>query len=105
MALTNAQITEARRLIRKGMPKTNVAAALGCSYHTLTCGLDPGYRERSNDRKRNRNRAFHEGVEVHAPSRADVAARLAEIPEEDHRTITARLMGDPDPADRRWRAA
>ena len=99
MALTNAQVTEARRLIRGGMSKTAVAATLGCSFHALANGLDPGRQERSNDRKR--HRTFHEGGEVHAPSKADLAARLAEIPDEDIRTVTARLMGDPHPNDKR----
>ena len=100
MALTNAQVSEARRLIRGGMSKTKVAATLGCSFHTLANGLDPGHRERRNDRKR-QLRVYLDGEDIAAASEADVAARLAEIPDEDHRSITGRLMGDPDPNDKR----
>lgn len=99
MALTNAQVSEARRLIRGGMSKTKVAIHLGCSFATLLYGLDPSYRESANERKR--QRIYLGGEEVFAPTEADVAARLAEIPDEDTRTITARLMGDPHPNDKR----
>lgn len=43
------------------------------------------------------------GEMLSRPGMADITARLAEIPEEDERTLTARLMGDPIPGDTRDR--
>lgn len=94
MALTRAQISEARRLLREGVPRSRVAPRLGCSYASLMRGL--GLREK---------RIYLDGDEVFVPTKADIAARLAEIPEQDDRGLTAFLMGDPNPADRRRRVA
>jgi hypothetical protein len=63
------------------------------------------------ERDRERRREYRKANDVHPyrhvvpqipkTDESELARLLAEIPKEDVRTLTARLCGDPNPADRR----
>ncbi len=100
-----ARRIEAARVLWGTMPTKAVALASGVPYDALRRALEPGYAERRravvNARRKGLDasgRTKSDGSPAHItepkPRDADVAARLAEIPEDD-RGLTARLCGDP----------
>jgi len=109
MAFTDAQIAEAKRMLRDGMKQKDVAAQFGCNITTLKCAINTEYRAKrlAHDReKKARARAAFKADFPHGlphidegPSRLtsdEIASRLALIPE-DTRSLTGRICGDPLP--------
>lgn len=103
------QCEKAQRLRDEGMSLRGIAAMLRVSNVTVSWMLDPAKRERELQRQRDLRRERQAAKERIDPAvieeqarekNAELAARLAEIPE-DIRSKTARLMGDPIPNDRR----
>lgn len=116
---TDAEKAEIKRLHDAGWLLKDIAIRFECHRDTIKRVVDPEYHLRRNATKRveaaRKREAFkrdfplgaHPEPDEPRPHRADIAARLAEIPDDDNRSLTAMLCGDPNPADRRrhWRAA
>lgn len=88
---TEARAAEARRLRAQGMTWKQVGAALGIHGHTAQYWADTAYRERRRARIAENARIRRDdggGGEPRNPIR---------LPDVEHETLTARLMGDPLP--------
>ena len=106
MPLTDEQIERARALQTEGWSWRRIGDLLGIHNETLRRNCDPAYAEhrKAKDRKRVRDRgttgvhATRNAVEPNGEHRerfrAEIGARLAEIPP-DTRSLTARAFGDP----------
>lgn len=116
LRVTDEQSAEMARLLAAGMNYTDIGIKVGLSPDTVKRHTDPDYYRYRTARKVEAQRrkaaaqkqAFpggilHDAVDSRA-LKSDVAARLAEIPEDDNRSLTAMLMGDPMPNDRRRNA-
>lgn len=113
-ALTRSQVDEARRRVKGGETINTVARGFGVHYDTVRRLVDDKWRRlrreginAARNRRRRQERIRSDGCLSHHPdgcvTRADAEKRLAEIPEDDGRDLTARLMGDPNPTDHRQR--
>lgn len=111
--LTPTEIDEARALLAKGWTYSRIAEKFGVDRETVKRPLDPEWAEkrRLGVRKNRQERGYSTShgkltrqPESYGSIRADVAARLAEIPT-DTRSFTAQFFGDPIPGDPRrpWR--
>lgn len=97
-------LEEARQLRASGMNWTDIGAKLTVHKTTLRCNLEPEYRAKmkvawASTDARKEMQGSRRSAGLVADERvpmADLAARLAEIPE-DTRTPAARLMGEPMP--------
>lgn len=101
--LSRAQIREAQRLRDDGWKWSALGARFKCSPETVHRAVDPSFADRMRDkavrhRMRDKNGTERNGLPRadYASTRADAAARMAEIPA-DTRTLTARMFGDPLP--------
>ena len=104
--LTADQITRARQLLAAGVNYKTIGQRLGCCGTTVHRALDPDFNRQIQEQRHQPGAIakFTAQTEVIIAERrtfaADALARLAEIPA-DVRGLTARLMGDPIPGDRR----
>lgn len=105
------RIEVARALWPTKMARKQIALESGVPFNALMRALQPGYAERELARSRKRDAQFRRERPASSrtkgdgtpallaeprPRDVDVAARLAEIPE-DTRTPAQRLMGEPIP--------
>lgn len=103
--MTPDEIERARELRKIGTPWSHIGRELGYDGQTVHYALDPAWaarrRERINRSRRSRNqcskKALNSAAEYSALSSKELAARLAEIPEDD-RDLTGRIFGDPPSA-------
>lgn len=90
----------ARVLRAKGWAWRKIARQLGISVERLRTAIEPGFGKRRYQRQKRLAMPGHAhvrpGRRPTKPKAADVAARLAEIPD-DERGLTQRLLGDPLP--------
>lgn len=101
---TDPRHAEAARLRETGMSWERLGKHFQCSPSTVKCWVDPEHAERRKLRKRVNaakgrppsNRTTGQVVRDDNIDRADVAARLAAIPE-DTRSRAEKLLGDPPP--------
>ncbi len=115
--MTEWNETEARQMREQGKAWTAIGDYFGMAGATVRRRIDPEYdaiRREQTRRRRQENRCAHnERRDNHGLSnvtsgdhriREDIAARLAEIPQ-DTRCLTGQVFGDPIPGDPRtpWR--
>jgi hypothetical protein len=79
------------------MPKKHVALVSGVPIDALRRAFEPGYAEHR--AMKQRERVLRERSGEASPPRVPHVHRV--VPEDDARSLTARLMGDPNPADQR----
>lgn len=86
----------AGRMRGSGMKFNQIAVVFGLSPDTVHCRLDPDYRRKRADAKLARCQPVAHGFrrQDDRVTRAEFAARLAELPNDD-RDLTARVLGDP----------
>lgn len=86
----------AGRMRGSGMKFNQIAVVFGLSPDTVHCRLDPDYRRKRADAKLARCQPVAPGFrrQDDRVTRAEFAARLAELPDDD-RDLTARVLGDP----------
>jgi hypothetical protein len=86
----------AGRMRGSGMKFNQIAVIFGLSPDTVHCRLDPDYRRKRADAKLARCQPVAPGFrrQDDRVTRAEFAARLAELPNDD-RDLTARVLGDP----------
>jgi len=105
--ITPELLEEAKRLRFKGMSYREIGDTIGFSSTTVHRALDDGYARRRREQINLARRFRDTGMPSSSPRRvepvsikADVEARLAEIPT-DTRNLTALILGDPIPNDPR----
>jgi len=88
----------ASRMRETGMTYAQIGLVFGLSPDTMHCRLDPVYRAKRQWQKSAARQLLPAppGMRVSTVTKADVAARLAEIPL-DTRDLTAFICGDPIP--------
>lgn len=86
----------ASRMRATGMTYGQIGLVFGLSPDTVHCRLDPDYRRKRADSKLARYQSTDHSVHLVSDrvTRAEFAARLAELPDDD-RDLTARVFGDP----------
>ncbi|MBB6469510.1 lambda repressor-like predicted transcriptional regulator [Aminobacter lissarensis] len=86
----------AARMRATGMKFNQIAVVFGLSPDTVHCRLDPDYRRKRAVAKLMRCQPVAPGFRRYDDrvTRAEFAARLAELPHDD-RDLTARVLGDP----------
>ncbi|GAA2849069.1 hypothetical protein EDC40_101209 [Aminobacter aminovorans] len=86
----------AGRMRGSGMKFNQIAVVFGLSPDTVHCRLDPDYRRKRAHAKLARCQPVAHGFRRYDDrvTRAEFAARLAELPNDD-RDLTARVLGDP----------
>ncbi len=98
-AIPQADLDRAAALRSGGASWADAAREAGVHEHTLRRRLDPDFAARVTGRSGPKLRDA--GIIEPSVDRDLVDSRRAQIPHEDPRTLTARLMGDPIPGDRR----
>lgn len=86
----------AARMRATGMKFNQIAVVFGLSPDTVHCRLDPDYRRKRAEAKLMRYQSTVHSFRLTSDrvTRAEFAARLAELPHDD-RDLTARVLGDP----------
>lgn len=101
--LSSAQRETILALHAAGHREAMIAKRLGVTRDTVMRWIDPAWREKRNRMiaEARRRRGKVDASRILPPGiRADIEARLAEIPP-DTRDLTGRLLGDPIPGDPR----